>query len=98
MSEKLAGALARFALDLHGAHVLDVVSQSEEIDDQLLAGYRSIKTDDRQTTNMWPYPVAVGSPLPSVPLALKNGLKLISGARVREAGTETEATRWEREC
>jgi hypothetical protein len=38
-----------------------------------LAGYRPVRTEERLTTNMWPYAVTVGSPLPSVPLALKNG-------------------------
>lgn len=38
-----------------------------------LSGYRPTRTEDRLTINMWPYPAAVGSPLPDVPLALKGG-------------------------
>ena len=41
--------------------------------DAYLAGYRPSKDEERWRIAMWPYPVGVGTLIPSVPLALKGG-------------------------
>lgn len=42
-----------------------------------VAGYRGSEDDARKRLQTWPYPVAVGEVIPSVPLVLRNGPALI---------------------
>ncbi len=42
-----------------------------------VAAYRPVHRGERNEIDMWPYPVAVGSPLPAAPFALRRGPTLV---------------------
>jgi hypothetical protein len=42
-----------------------------------VASYRPVHRDDRNEIDVWPYTVAVGSPLPAAPFALRGGPTLV---------------------
>ncbi len=52
-----------------------------------VAGYRPVHRGQRNEIDLWPYPVAVGSPIPAVPFALRTGPTLVLDLE----GTSTEA-------
>jgi hypothetical protein len=54
-----------------------------------VAAYRPVHREGRNEIDIWPYPVAVGSPLPDAPFALRRGPTVV----VDLEGTYTEAIR-----
>jgi hypothetical protein len=50
------------------------------------ASYRPVHRDGRNEIDVWPYPAAVGSPLPAAPFALRGGPTLVLDLEATYAG------------